>query len=179
MKENRFRGDLYHRLSVFRLDLPPLRERLEDLDDLLPLIIAEFNASAGRHVKIVPEKIYRKMRGYDWPGNVRELRNVIERAVLLSEGELFPDRWLQLDSAPDRPCIDGTRLTIPLDGSMALDEMDSFIIQSALERYGYNVTATARALGTTRETLRYRIHKYHLNTEPPKINVVNGTGAHR
>jgi DNA-binding NtrC family response regulator len=183
VKENRFRSDLYHRLSVFRLDLPPLRERLEDLDDLLPLIIAEFNASAGRHVKIVPEKIYRKLRSYDWPGNVRELRNVIERAVLLSDGELFPDRWLQLDSAtggaPERPCIDGARLTIPLDGSMALDEMDSFIIQSALERYGYNVTATARVLGTTRETLRYRIHKYHLNTEPPKIDVVNETRVQR
>ena len=168
VRDGAFRSDLFHRLSVFRLDLPALRTRLEDLEDLVPLMVAELNAAAGRNVRVVPEEVYRKMRRYDWPGNVRELRNVVERAVLLADGEIFPEQWLQLGGALARPAegpvVEGNRLIIPLDGSMALDEMDSYIIQTALEKCGYNVTATARALGTTRETLRYRIQKYNLRT---------------
>jgi len=172
VREGAFRSDLYHRLSVFRLDLPSLRERLDDLEDLMPLMVAEFNAAAGRQVKVIPEEVYRKLRGYDWPGNVRELRNVVERAVLLADRDIFPEQWLQLGGALGRPAgepsVEGNRLIIPLDGSMALDEMDSYIIQTALEKSGYNITAAARALGTTRETLRYRIQKYGLCTEPPE-----------
>ena len=174
VREGAFRGDLYHRLSVFRLDLPPLRERLEDLEDLVPLMVAEFNAVADRRVRLIPEQVYRKMRDYDWPGNVRELRNVVERAVLLADGDVFPEHWLQLGGGlarpPGVPAVEGNRLIIPLDGSMALDEMDSYIIQTALEKSGYNITAAARALGTTRETLRYRIQKYHLRSaaRPPE-----------
>jgi DNA-binding NtrC family response regulator len=112
------------------------------------------------------------MRAYAWPGNVRELRNVVERAVLLAEDEVFPIEWMQLgrgvatprDAHPDHgPYVEGDRISIPLDGSMALDDMDRYIIRTALERSRHNVTAAARALGTTRETLRYRIQKYGLN----------------
>lgn len=165
-----FRSDLFHRLSVFRLDLPPLRDRLDDLDQLVPVLIDEYNVRSGSQVRVVPERVYQQMRGYHWPGNVRELRNVIERAVLLARDSVFPEEWLQLGqgvaAAPGSgPSVEGDRLMIPLDGSMALDEMDSYIIRTALERSGYNVTAAARALGTTRETLRYRIHKYGLSSE--------------
>jgi two-component system response regulator AtoC len=169
VREGQFRSDLYHRLSVFRVELPPLRERLMDLEDLVPLVIAEFNAKAGRRVTKVPERVYRQLRAYTWPGNVRELRNVVERGVLLADGEEFPEQWLQLGQGLVRPesgpGVEGDKVIIPLDGSMALDEMDSYIIRTALKRHHYNVTATARALGTTRETLRYRIQKYHLKPE--------------
>ncbi|NEV63919.1 sigma-54-dependent transcriptional regulator [Thiorhodococcus minor] len=168
--EGAFRSDLYHRLSVFRLDLPPLRERLDDLEELVTTLIDEYNARSGRAVRKVPKEVYDRMRAYHWPGNVRELRNVVERAVLLARDEVFPIEWLQLDHGrpkePAGPNVEGDRLIIPLDGSMALDEMDSYIIRTALERSGYNVTAAARALGTTRETLRYRIQKYGLSTRP-------------
>lgn len=165
-----FRSDLFHRLSVFRLDLPPLRERLEDLDQLVPVMIDEYNARSGRQVREVPPAVYEQMRGYHWPGNVRELRNVIERAVLLARDSVFPIEWLQLGqgvaAAPGSgPSIEGDRLMIPLDGSLSLDEMDRYIIRTALERSGYNVTAAARALGTMRETLRYRCQKYGLTSE--------------
>jgi DNA-binding NtrC family response regulator len=98
---------------------------------------------------------------------VRELRNVVERCVLLSEDEVFNIKWAQLsmEELQDRaagPEMDGDRLSIPLDGSMALDDMDRFIIKTTLERCGYNIMATARALGTTRETVRYRVQKYGL-----------------
>ena len=103
VREGAFRSDLYHRLSVFRLELPPLRARLEDLEDLVPLMVAELNGAAGRNVKVIPDEVYRKLHGYDWPGNVRELRNVVERAVLLAGGEVFPDQWLYLGGHLGRP----------------------------------------------------------------------------
>jgi DNA-binding NtrC family response regulator len=168
VRKGAFRGDLFHRLSVFQVELPSLAERLEDLEDLVPLLIAEYNVKAGRQVREVPERVYDRMRTYAWPGNVRELRNVVERGVLLATGEVFPERWLQLGQGPPGngdggPAASGDRISIPLDGSMALDQMDSYIIRTALERHGHNVMATARALGTTRETLRYRIRKYRLD----------------
>jgi transcriptional regulator with PAS, ATPase and Fis domain len=169
VREGQFRSDLYHRLSVFRIELPPLRDRLVDLEDLVPLIIAEFNAKAGRKVSKVPGRVYRQMRAYFWPGNVRELRNVVERGVLLAEGDELSEQWLQLGQglvrAESGPEVEGDRVIIPLDGSMALDQMDSYIIRTALKQHNHNVTATARALGTTRETLRYRIQKYHLKDD--------------
>ena len=170
VREGQFRSDLFHRLSVFTLELPPLRDRLEDLEDLVPIFIEEVNAAAGCAVKTVPDRVYRTLAGYGWPGNIRELRNVVERCVLMTDGSALSDQWLQLGgdggaSAHEGPSLEGNRVVIPLDGSMALDEMDSYIIRTVLERTDYNVTAAARALGTTRETLRYRIEKYGLKAE--------------
>ena len=169
VQENRFRDDLYHRLSVFCVTLPPLRERKSDLVELLPRIIAEFNGKANRHVEMVPDAVWEQLLAYDWPGNIRELRNVVERCVLLSSDEVFPGKWLQLSDhcAPvSEPAehLPENSIHIPLDGSMALDEMDSHIIQTALTQNGFNITETARVLGTTRETLRYRVQKYGLKT---------------
>lgn len=169
VREGGFRGDLYHRLNVFRVMLPPLREAREDLDELVPLFVAEYNAKAGRHVKDIPEPVWEKLRAHHWPGNVRELRNVIERCVLFADGPVFPAQWLQLpgqeSTASDSSMVEPKdRICLPLDGSMALEEMDRFIIKTALERADNNLTAAARALGTTRETLRYRVRKYNLKT---------------
>ena len=168
--ERDFRSDLFHRLSVFRITLPPLRERIQDLEQLIPMFVKEFNAKANKHITRFSDRIFDVLSRYHWPGNVRELRNVIERAVMLSGGNELEEHWLQLDhnfaQVIGRAEVDGDRVIMPLDGSMALEEMDSYIIQTALERNHYNVTATAKALGTTRETLRYRIQKYHLRTAP-------------
>ena len=162
--EGAFRSDLYHRLSVFRLNLPALREVKDDLDELVPLFIAELNAKAGKQVKIVPDRAWAELRAHHWPGNVRELRNVVERCVLFADGPVFPVQWLQLRGYQPptqlNPGADG--LFIPLDGSMDLDDMDRYIIETTLNQHQGNVTATARALGTTRETLRYRVRKYGL-----------------
>jgi two-component system response regulator AtoC len=181
VREGDFRSDLYHRLSVFELRLPALRERLDDLDELVPAMVAEFNAIAGQHVKQVPDAVLHRMRAYRWPGNVRELRNAVERCVLLADSEVFPERWLQLGDgstgAAPGPEVEGDRVIIPLDGSMALADMDRFIIQAALKRHHHNVAATARALGTTRETLRYRIQKYQLTPDPEAVPPAAGDGA--
>ncbi|MEY4720111.1 MAG: hypothetical protein RL563_2729, partial [Pseudomonadota bacterium] len=102
---------------------------------------------------------------YDWPGNIRELRNVLERCVLLAEGDSLPAEWLQLQmpaSSRSSAKVNQEGVFIPLDGSLNLHEMEKFIIQEVLNRTDANVTAAARMLGTTRETLRYRVQKYHL-----------------
>lgn len=170
VKNGDFRNDLYHRLNVFHLVLPPLRKAKADLDELVPLFVAEFNAKSGKQVKVIPDEVWRQLRAHDWPGNVRELRNVVERCVLFSEGSTFPVQWLQL-SGQVGPGPESQRhgagdegLYIPLDGGMNLDDMDRYIIQTTLERTGHNIVAAARALGTTRETLRYRIRKYGILT---------------
>ena len=168
--EGTFRSDLYHRITVFTLELPPLRRRKADLDDLVPLFIAEYNAKAGKSVRTIPDSAWSALRGHEWPGNVRELRNVVERCVLLSDTQTLATEWLQLTPAraPDEPeslRSSAQDVCIPLDGSLNLDEMERAILGAALERSGHNVTAAARLLGTSRETLRYRVNKYGLKSE--------------
>jgi DNA-binding NtrC family response regulator len=170
VKEGAFRADLFHRLSVFSLELPALRTRREDILDLVPLFVAEFNAKAGKSVRVVPDAVWSRLVAHDWPGNVRELRNVVERCVLLAENEVLPAQWLHLERAAAPPAaegaaFDGRKLSLPLDGSMSLEEMDRRIIQAALERSNRNATAAARLLGSTRQTLRYRIEKYGLKSD--------------
>jgi DNA-binding NtrC family response regulator len=110
--------------------------------------------------------VWARLKAHSWPGNVRELRNVVERCVLLSDDEVFPAHWLQLQadgvSAPPGKADNANGLWLPLDGSVSLDDMDRYIIREALQRADHNVTAAARLLGTTRQTLRYRIQKYKL-----------------
>lgn len=169
VRDRTFRPDLYHRLSVFSLTLPPLRERLQDLDELVPAIVAEYNVRSGKAVREIPAEVWTALRRYDWPGNVRELRNVIERCVLLADSAVLPERWLQLPgthaTSTPAPAPASDRLLIPLDGSMSLEDMDRYIVKSALERSDYNASAAARALGTTRQTLRYRAKKYGLTAD--------------
>lgn len=76
---------LYHRLAVFRLAVPPLRNRKEDLEELLPVFISEFNAKFGQRVETVPATVWQRLSAYDWPGNARELRNLVERCVHLAD----------------------------------------------------------------------------------------------
>jgi len=171
VEEGTFRQDLFHRLNVFSLELPPLRRRLDDLEQLVPAFIAEFNALSGSRVKEVPDRVWERLRGYSWPGNVRELRNVLERSVLLARSTVLPLRWLQLSAEKGErlethPDHDGPSITLPLDGTQTLDEMESTILKAALEQHGYNVAATARALGATRQTLRYRIEKHGIEVKP-------------
>ncbi len=171
VKDGEFRQDLYHRLSVFSLELPPLRRRLEDLEDLVPAFVAEFGALSGKRVTEIPDAAWERFKAYSWPGNVRELRNVLERSVLLSGSATLSLRWLQLpkEGEPDTEASRTAReaaLSFPLDGSTSLEEMEAEVIREALRRTRLNVTAAARLLGVTRQTLRYRIEKHRIEVEP-------------
>jgi two-component system response regulator AtoC len=168
VSEGLFRRDLYHRLNVINIRVPALRERKQDLEQLVPQFVAACNRKSSKNVTNIPDEAWHAIKAYDWPGNIRELRNVLERCVLLANGQNLPAEWLQLQSPADAPLHTGMSnsnqegLLIPLDGSLSLHEMEKFIIQEALNRTDANVTAAARMLGTTRETLRYRVQKYHL-----------------
>ena len=161
-----FREDLFHRLSVFELSLPPLRDRIGDIEELARANITELNASCGTGITGLSAQLVDKLCQYEWPGNVRELRNVLERAVLLADGpELQADDVMlghQRVSAPQPAQPSGDVLMIPLDGSVTLDEAECRLMRAVLEREGGNVVATARVLGTTREKLRYRMQKHNL-----------------
>ncbi len=166
VREGGFREDLFHRLGVLQLELPPLRVRISDLEQLVPALLAEFNARSGAHVTVVPDPVWRRLQAYAWPGNVRELRNVLERSVLLSKGDTLDDRWLGLpgpsETAPVGPGVDAIR--VPIDGSLGLDEIEAMLIRQALEHSARNVSAAARLLGVSRQTLRYRIEKHGIQT---------------
>jgi transcriptional regulator with PAS, ATPase and Fis domain len=167
-----FRADLFHRLSVFRLALPSLRERKADLHELVPHFVAEFNAQASKRVHYISPAVWTALESYDWPGNVRELRNVIERAVLFSESEELPREWLQLPGNLNNACpapsgcpVDDRHIILPMDGSMDLEAMERQILQQVLSLNEGNVTKAARVLGITRETLRYRVRKHGLGDD--------------
>jgi DNA-binding NtrC family response regulator len=156
VREGRFREDLYYRLNVIPIVLPPLRDRRTDI----PLLVDHFLAKyAGGRARGVSEDALKTLMAYDWPGNVRELESVIERALLLGEGELIvpADLPASLRSGAGGPkrAMD---LEIP-DSGIDLDAVERSLILKALEKAGGNVTRAARLLGLSRRTLQYRIEK--------------------
>lgn len=173
----RFRLDLYYRLSVIQIDLPPLRERGDDI-----LLLAEHfikKLDNGRHQaaprKLSPE-VANVFRRYHWAGNVRELRNAIERALILEEGETITVKYiprefsqyisLDFENLSEEQLRTGNLFSLPPDG-ISLETVENWLIQQALERCRGNVTRASELLGITRDQLRYRLKKN--NTEDTKV----------
>ncbi|MCP4291152.1 MAG: sigma-54-dependent Fis family transcriptional regulator [bacterium] len=148
--EKSFREDLYFRLLVFPLDVPPLRDRT---DDVAPLV-THFMSSLGRKQKKLPAKTLARLRAYGWPGNIRELRNLIERAHILAGLQEITDEHIQLNVSP------GTAKTLTefdLTGDLSLDNHMRMLIETALDRAGGNKSQAAQMLGITRRTLYSRL----------------------
>lgn len=166
VQDGSFRADLYHRLNVLSVELPPLRSRLEDLEPLVAFFLAQFNAKAGKNVRFIPEAVWAQLRNYPWPGNVRELRNVLERCVLLSSNETLPSQWIRLESATatDPQNSSSQQVQFPTDGSMSLGQLECHVIETILKQVDGNVSQAARILGITRGTLRYRMKVHGINT---------------
>jgi two-component system response regulator AtoC len=166
VREGDFRDDLYYRLKVFPLHLPPLRERLEDVREIAIAFVEHFNRHYRRKVPGLTEEALVALEGYDWPGNVRELRNVIERAVILqTSGELGVDD-LPLEIRQGREMApastgDETPFGLPAEG-VALEAVERDLIRQALERTNRNQTQAARLLHLSRDALRYRMKKFDL-----------------
>jgi DNA-binding NtrC family response regulator len=159
-----FREDLYYRLAVFDIALPPLRERPEDIPLLVEAFLEEIGRSVGRPAAGVSREAQETLVGHAWPGNVRELRNAIERAVILCEGGLITSEHLPLGvvHAP-KPQAVGTAPAPP--GALTLDAAEREMILQALAKAGNNKSKAARLLGLTRAQLRSRIEKHGLTTE--------------
>jgi two-component system, NtrC family, response regulator HydG len=164
-----FREDLLYRLSVVQLQLPPLRERREDVPALATHFIAHFATRHGRQAMPLSEAARRALVAHDWPGNVRELRNAIERAVVLAEGDTIEVADLPgtvtTSVAPLRPA-DAAIAELPYADARArvLDAFDRSFLAAALERHGGNVSATARALGLHRQSLQKVLRRIGINT---------------
>ena len=157
--EGRFRADLYHRLAVLTLELPPLRERDEDIDLLAARLLARACTEYGLPLKTLAEDARTSLRRYAWPGNVRELGNVIERAVLLSDLETITADGLDLPRQATTPARRGPVPTMsPADSAR-------HHLAEALAQTGWNITRTAARLGITRNTVRARIRLHGLR--PP------------
>jgi Nif-specific regulatory protein len=155
-----FRKDLYFRLQVIEIRVPPLRERPSDIETLATHFLQRFARETGRRIKGFTPKATEKMRGYTWPGNVRELRNVVERAVALSTGNLLDagDIWLsslEALSATQAPATDSYQ-------PLSIDEIEKRHIDRTLQHTEWNKSRAAEILGIERSTLDRKIKAYEL-----------------
>ncbi len=148
IKEKMFREDLYYRLNVFPVEIPPLRQRREAIPEIVRYFTAWACKKMGKEIHQIPDRVMETLKNYPWPGNIRELQNVIERAVILSKQE-------ELAS----PRLEGREEDI-LEGS--LKELEKKAIEHALERFGGNRKKTAEYLGISLRALQYKIKNYGL-----------------
>jgi DNA-binding NtrC family response regulator len=161
VQEGKFREDLYYRLAVITLTLPPLRERGGDLDLLAMHFLATYAREHGRPVRAVAEEVITALRRHPWPGNVRQLRNAVERAVVMSEGAVLLPQHLppEILVPADAPSTNGNHAP-PEAPMVTLEEMERQMIRRALRESGKNVTLAAERLGIHRNTLRRKIGEY-------------------
>jgi transcriptional regulator with PAS, ATPase and Fis domain len=162
--ERSFRSDLFYRLNVVPIVIPPLRERPEDVAPLAEYFAGQLARELRREVPNLTPATIRVLEAYDWPGNVRELRNVLERALILEETtELSPEHLpAELRATERRPNRDAAVATeLPPEG-LVLADVELDLLRQALARTDHNVSKAAKLLGLTRDTLRYRMEKYDL-----------------
>jgi DNA-binding NtrC family response regulator len=160
-RSGRFREDLYHRLGMFRIEMPPLHDRGQDLFRLADYFLDRFSRGLGRNVPRLPDEVREYMRSYTWPGNVRELAHALLRALTNSSSDVISSDALGLggfatDRLPTR--LDALEFDFA-SGTVPLAQLERRLIKAAFEHAGGNVTEAARLLGMPRQTLRYRLEK--------------------
>ncbi len=162
LEQGTFREDLYYRLNVVPINIIPLRERMQDIPFLAEHFLRKYAAEAENRIETITPAAMSKLMSYHWPGNVRELENVIERSVVMCTGETLDSADIKLDNAP-RPRNAGTELALP--PGMTLDQYEQELIREALKRANGNKSQAARALGLTRNALRYRLAQMGLEPD--------------
>jgi DNA-binding NtrC family response regulator len=170
VRDGRLREDLYYRLNVFTIELPPLRERKEDVALLVQAFLNEFNARNGKAVKGVDQDAMRLLENYGWPGNIRELRNVIERATILAGGDLIEP--VHLPPTLTHAKKDDPAATVLLTPGMTVDEAETRLIRLTLEHTRENKTRAAEILGISLKTLHNKLNRLKAQeaaTPPPEV----------
>jgi DNA-binding NtrC family response regulator len=164
VQKAKLREDLYYRLNVFSIELPPLRERREDIPLLVQAFLHEFNARDGRQVRAVDQKAMRLLEHYGWPGNIRQLRNVIERATILCGGEFIESQHLppELVAAPEVPPV-----SVTLSPGVTVEEAEMRLIRMTLEHMHNNKTRAAAVLGISLKTLHNKLNRLRLQEDSP------------
>jgi DNA-binding NtrC family response regulator len=160
LEQGTFRQDLYYRLNVVPISIPPLRERKEEIPYLVDYFIARFARESDKPLTGITPAALKLLMDFHWPGNVRELENIIERATALSTGTVIDTVDIRLDISPPRPAtpLAGESTPFPPEG-MTLEQFEDEIIREALRRAGGNKSQAARLLGLSRNALRYRLSK--------------------
>ncbi|HEX9654670.1 MAG TPA: sigma-54 dependent transcriptional regulator [bacterium] len=184
VRTGKFREDLYYRLNVCEIRIPPLRERGDDVIVLAQHFIEHFNREYDRQVRGLAPSAIDRVRRYHWPGNIRQLKNTIERAVLVESDEWVEGDHILLDTERDRTkasprsetaaplVISGFQIEIPEEG-IALEELERSIILSALAKADGNISKAARLLKINRGKLRYRLER--LGIDMPEIHTIKST----
>jgi DNA-binding NtrC family response regulator len=158
-REGKFRTDLFYRLNVCPVYLPPLRERKDDILPLARHFITNYNIKFGKKIEGLEKETERLLSDYDWPGNVRELKNAIERAMIFEDHQRISAQYLpiQIEEAPSRR-VGGEKIQEPQEGR-SLQDLERDAIIQALNKAGGNKTRAAELLKISRDTLRYRVKK--------------------
>ena len=166
VRERAFRQDLYFRLNVIQITIPPLRDRPDDIPPLTSFFINHYNRKFKRNILGVSPATEEILFAYDWPGNVRELRNAIERAMILEDSSYLTPPSLPIsivngDGASAMPFVAPPSDPIPTEG-ISLEDNEKMLVMRALEKTNGNQTQAARLLRITRDTLRYKMKKFNL-----------------
>jgi two-component system NtrC family response regulator len=159
IEDGAFREDLYYRLSVIPLELPPLRERVDDIPELVELFFSKLKQKHGRESLALPISLMPYFSNYRWPGNIRELENVIERLVVLTPGDEITVSHLPAFLRREHPSIDNLNIELPSQG-ISLEAIEKELILKALEKFNWNQTHAAKYLDISRKTLIYRMEKH-------------------
>jgi DNA-binding NtrC family response regulator len=162
LEQGTFREDLYYRLNVVPINIPPLRERKQDIPFLANHFVRKLAPDTGCSVESITDAAMEKLMGYHWPGNVRELENVIERSLVMATGTKLDVADIKLEDAPRARQQSGDTHFLP-DG-LTLDQYEQDIIREALKRADGNKSQAARLLGLTRNALRYRLTQMGLES---------------
>jgi len=157
LEEGTFREDLYYRLNVVAIDIPPLREHKEDIPALANFFLERYSKEAAKPITAITPEAMKRLVDYHWPGNVRELQNIIERGVALSIGSTLDAADIYLDDPAKRPAVANSPSVLP--PGVTIEQWEDEAIREALRRAGGNKSQAARALGLSRNALRYRLSK--------------------
>nr|MBN2276255.1 sigma-54-dependent Fis family transcriptional regulator [candidate division Zixibacteria bacterium] len=161
IKQEKFREDLYYRLNVIPVHLPPLRERLGDIPLLIQHFIEKYNDENGKMVSEADENVMRMMMRYHWPGNVRELENYIERAIVTSSSNILSQNDFPNDLVLGKLADEISGISV----GMSLADGEKYLILKTLEQYGGNKTKTAEILNVTPRTIRNKLAEYNIETD--------------
>jgi two-component system NtrC family response regulator len=159
-----FRQDLYYRLAVIPIEIPPLRERMDDIPDLVEHFFVRAKQRLGRPDLALPQSVVRHFSGYRWPGNVRELENVIERIIVLARGKEITPEDLPPNLRQEPSALEALQFELPETG-ISLESVERELILRALEKCNWNQSKAARYLDVSRRTLIYRMEKFRLNRD--------------
>ncbi|HET9428741.1 MAG TPA: sigma-54 dependent transcriptional regulator [Allosphingosinicella sp.] len=160
--ETRFRQDLLFRLNTVEIELPPLRERREDIPLLVDHYVGLYSKKYGKPVREIPAEVAAALQAYDWPGNVRALRHAAERAVILADRDSFSVEDFSLSRIAVRPAAPAPAASAPARDDFNLERAEKHMIEEALKKHSYNISLAAAELGLTRASLYRRMEKHGL-----------------